>query len=233
MKHQCGRRGFAPQLVLGLLAMTVGLLLVLENFGMLQGRRLVRFWPVMLIGLGLFRMYHSVRERARPAGHVLMLVGVFLLLGNLGLITPRQGLALVLLVGGSVMALRATRPPRTEGLSALPVPGDDADLEVVTFMSYVTRGVGSQDFRGGHLTALMGACEIDLRRARIDGGEAVLNVFAFWGGIEIKVPPDWIVEARGTAVMGAFDDHSRHTGDAGQKLIITGLVIMGGLEVKN
>ena len=41
------------RLVLGLAVMTVGLLLTLDNFGLLHSRRFVRFWPILLIAVGL------------------------------------------------------------------------------------------------------------------------------------------------------------------------------------
>ena len=51
-------------------------------------------------------------------------------------------------------------------------------------------------FRGADLIAVMGGCEIDLRQAAING-EAVIDVFCMWGGIEIRVPEDWtVVEPR-------------------------------------
>jgi hypothetical protein len=34
----------------------------------------------------------------------------------------------------------------------------------------------------------------------------VINVFAIWGGINIKVPPDWTVVLQGTPMMGGFDE---------------------------
>jgi predicted membrane protein len=79
----------------------------------------------------------------------------------------------------------------------------------------------------------MGASEIDLRKASIEGAEVVLDTFAVWGGIEIRVPTDWTVESRGVAVMGAFEDSSRRPDDGRKKLIITGYAVMGGVEVKN
>jgi cell wall-active antibiotic response 4TMS protein YvqF len=223
------RHGVAPQLLLGLGAMFLGLLLVLDNFGWLQARRIVRLWPVLLIGMGLYRLYHSLRSRARPCGHVLVLLGTGLLLANFGLLSARQGLAVFLLIAGAVTALRATRRG-TAALAPMTLP-PDRDLDLFAFMSYISRALGTV-LRGGQVTAIMGFCEIDLRGARIDG-EAVVNVFAFWGGMDIRVPPGWLVEGRGVAVLGAFEDKSRRPDDDRQKLIVTGMVIMGGVEVKN
>ena len=61
----------------------------------------------------------------------------------------------------------------------------------------VNRGNNSRDFRGGDLTAIIGGCEIDLRQAAING-EAAIDMFAMWGGIEMKVPEDWAVASRVT-----------------------------------
>ena len=51
----------------------------------------------------------------------------------------------------------------------------------------------------------MGGCEIDLRHASIDG-EAVIDIFALWGGVELRVPPDWTVVSRVTPILGGVDD---------------------------
>jgi hypothetical protein len=79
----------------------------------------------------------------------------------------------------------------------------------------------------------MGGCEMDLRHAKIHG-EAVIDVFAMWGGIEIRVPDDWTVVSRVTPMLGGFEDKTRPTPDAStHRLIVRGMVIMGGVEVKN
>jgi hypothetical protein len=59
-------------------------------------------------------------------------------------------------------------------------------------------------------------------------------VFAFWGGIEIYVPPDWTVTSKVTTLLGGFVDKRRPTSVVPTKnLIVQGMVVMGGIEVKN
>jgi predicted membrane protein len=114
--------------------------------------------------------------------------------------------------------------------------GSDSSATVNGFalLGAVKRGCDSQDFRGGSLTAVMGGCELDLRHASISSGHAVIDTFALWGGIEVKVPQDWSVEVRGTPILGAFDDKTVRVGGDGSKvLVIKGVALMGGVEIKN
>jgi hypothetical protein len=87
-------------------------------------------------------------------------------------------------------------------------------------------------FRGAQLTAIMGGIELDLRGAKVEDG-AVIDALAFWGGIEIFVPENWAVVNQGHALMGGFDDSTRHP-DPGERprLIVRGLALMGAVEIK-
>jgi predicted membrane protein len=78
----------------------------------------------------------------------------------------------------------------------------------------------------------MGGCALDLREASIMK-EAVINVFAIWGGITIKVPPDWTVVLQATPVMGGFTEKTARPPDNSKRLVVTGYAIMGGVEVRN
>ena len=79
----------------------------------------------------------------------------------------------------------------------------------------------------------MGGCEIDLRQASIDG-EAVIDVFALWGGIEIRVPEDWTVVSRVMPILGGVEDKTRPPQTAaGKRLVVRGFVVMAGVEMKN
>jgi predicted membrane protein len=79
----------------------------------------------------------------------------------------------------------------------------------------------------------MGGVEVDLRQASIAQPEAVLDVFAMWGGVEVRVPGDWEVVNRGWAFLGGFEDTTHHSAGTSKRLVVTGLAIMGGVEIKN
>jgi predicted membrane protein len=100
-------------------------------------------------------------------------------------------------------------------------------------MGGLQRATASRDFGGAELTALMGGCKIDLSRAQIASGEAVVDVFAMWGGIELTVPEDWTVICRVVPVMGGIEDQTVPPALERQRLVITGLVFMGGIGIKN
>jgi hypothetical protein len=92
--------------------------------------------------------------------------------------------------------------------------------------------VASQSFRGGDVTAILGGCALDMRSASIEG-EAVLNVFAFMGGVTIKCPPDWTVVLHGSPILGGFEEKTAHPAAATKRLVVTGYAIFGGVEVRN
>ncbi len=84
---------------------------------------------------------------------------------------------------------------------------------------------------------MFGGFELDFTRAGIAGDSAVLHIDAVFGGVEIRIPPHWNCELRGTAVFGAFTDETLHPDPANfpniKQLIVKGSAVFGGVEVKN
>ncbi|HUG42247.1 MAG TPA: LiaF domain-containing protein, partial [Longimicrobiales bacterium] len=69
-----------------------------------------------------------------------------------------------------------------------------------------TRRAGKWTPPGNMLAiAIMGGVELDFRDAVLTPGVTEINVFAFWGGVEITVPPDVHVDTHGLAIMGGFE----------------------------
>ena len=48
-----------------------------------------------------------------------------------------------------------------------------------------------------------------------------------------RIPADWSVEGHVMPLMGGFEDKTRRPLDDRKRLVITGLAVMGGVEVKN
>ena len=220
------------QVMFGLLIIVMGVLFTLDNLGITDAEQYLRYWPAGLIAIGLLKLAQS-RDGMGGAfgGFIFALSGTWLLLEQTEVVRLSfWDLWPVLLVmfggylvwqGYSGRQLRAASGDSNSVVSGLAVLGG------------VARGNNSRAFRGGNLTAVMGGCELDLRQAAIHG-EAALDVFAMWGGIEIRVPEDWTVVGRVTPLLGGFDDKTRPPqGASAHRLVIRGFAIMGGIEVKN
>lgn len=236
------RPTFSAHLVFGLVIIVVGVLFTLDNLNIVDGGEyLYQYWPVAVIAIGVARLIESgMRGGSFVGGGLLTAIGTWLLLDHLDLIEAGvlDFWPVILVVVGCVIVwqgLKGTARPERPVTSTEDVVAVDQEsfVSAVALLSGVNRGSNSPRFRGGELTAFMGGCEIDLRQAAIDG-EAVIDVFAMWGGIEIRVPEHWRVIGRVTPLLGGFDDSTRPPKEAtSQTLIVRGVVIMGGIEIKN
>ena len=219
------------QLMIGFLIIAVGVLFTLDNLGIAHARDYLRYWPAGLMAVGLLKLWDSRDGRGGGFGGLMItLVGLWLLLEATVDIRISFGdmWPLLLVSLGVYLVWRGLTGHRHV------IGGDDrSTVSAVAILSGVNRGNNSRNFRGGDLTAVMGGCEIDLRQAAING-DAVIDVFAMWGGIEMRVPEDWTVTFHVTPIMGGVEDKTR-PGPAStvHRLTIRGVVLMGGIEVKN
>jgi hypothetical protein len=118
---------------------------------------------------------------------------------------------------------------------ARPSTGRGQRPTLFAMMSGVRRQVTGA-FAGAEATAIMGGVELDLRYSAMDADEVIIDTFALWGGIEIWVPPSWEIVSQGLPLMGAFEDKTHvvtHAGSRQPRLIVRGVAIMGGVEIKN
>lgn len=226
----------SSQVVIGLMVIAVGVIFTLDNLGIIYADDYLRFWPAALVLIGAVKVWHARRDGRGLAGGVIFLgIGSYMLINHLIYIRldARAIFPLILVFLGGFMVWRGVFAPSNRSR-----PSDGLSrFSSLAVMGGCSRRTNSPAFEGADLTAIMGGCDIDLRDASIaPNTEAIIDVFAFWGGIDLKVPEEWVVVNRVIPLMGGVDDKTRTpiAGSAPQKrLVVRGIVIMGGISIRN
>ncbi len=237
-RRYCHRSSAASGALAGLVIIAVGVILLLDRMGIVPGREILRYWPLALVAAGAFSLVNSRESRAW--GVVLIVAGGVLSLRPLGVVDLGfRELWPVLLIAAGVFLLWTSVQGR--GGAGLGFGGQreisSTDLDELAVLGGGERRITSADFRGGRVRVMFGGWNMDLSRAGMKTSEAYIEVNCIFGGVELRVPEDWDVTVRATALLGGISDNTGHPRPeqvAGAKrLIITGLVVFGGLELKN
>jgi hypothetical protein len=239
---------------LGGLLLAAGGVLILHEWSLLPAPQ--NLLPLLAVYVGVRGARHTQRG-ARVVSLVIALLGVLaqaailedLPAGELGLLRPvgtvierfgtafglltRAG-ALLLLAGGAVLLVRARGGPPTGE------PGSGDSVDHFALFSGLSRSVESRAFRGGRLVALFGGLELDLTGAAMAPG-ARIDVWAVFGGAELKLPKDCEVVVQavpifgGVSVPGTRRPLSAAPGapPAGGRLVIGGVALFGGIDVRS
>lgn len=223
-------QGFSSiRLVIGIGVVLVGLVLVADNLGFADADDLFIWWPLILIAVGLTRAFSGhVPDLIFAA--VFVGVGSWFLLYNLGWVDlwPWEFFwPLVLIVAGVFLTLGALRSRAAN---------DSEDfVSAVNFLGGGNRKSTSQNFLGADLVAVMGGGEVDLRKTKIaDGTVPEIRIFAMWGGLEIRVPPEWKIDMKVLPLLGGYSDETEQVvSPTSPTVVFKGAALMGGFEIKN
>ena len=213
--------------IIGLLIVAVGASFLLTNLNILPfDVGIAQWWPLFIVAGGVVMLLSDVRNYLWAL--LVIGLGVLFQLKQFGIVdvNPWQLFwpAIIIVLGVSVMTSR--------GSSRGKIAASDRE-DVMAILSGSEARVESKDFKGSRVTSICGGAMIDLRKAVIKK-EATIDVFAFWGGIEIIVPEHVMVKNNTSAIMGGVEQQAG--GDAVKEgspiLYITGDVVMSGVEVK-
>jgi predicted membrane protein len=224
-------------LFFGAIVVAIGVLLLLDNLGILRFHDVWQYWPVLLVAYGVSRIVDSRTPSGYVWGGVLALIGAFLLLDTLDIIVFNFAVVwpLILIAFGISVLVRALERnrflPGSSQYPASPVVGTTA------IFSETKRGSEAQDFQGGEATAVFGAARFDLRNASMTLDEARIDVNVVFGEVEVRVPETWNVICRAGVVFAGVNDKTIHPKlDPNVKtprLVITGGVVFGGITLRN
>ncbi len=227
-----GKRG---RVVIGLFVIVIGILMLantaIQPFFNLD----INFfaWHNIFIMIGLLIFINSSKK---TPGVIFIAIGTFGLINSLGFDLSNYIFPAILIGLGLVILMRTRKKER--GFYAQNKHENTIDTDKIEDFAIFGGGekrYSSTSFKGGSITAIFGGSEIDLRESTLAEGDSVLDVLFIFGGGEILVPNSWNIRVDVIPIFGGFS-HKRkyhdHPIDTSRTLIIKGLVLFGGGEIK-
>ncbi len=211
----------------GIVIAAIGGLLLLNTLNVINFNNLIAdYWPLLLIGAGLLILVNDFRSWLVAA--FLVALGGLYQLRELDVIDIQPWSVIwpliIIFVGLSVVFGRSYSGKRVSKADRDDVSAILAGVNIINH---------SKKFTQSNATAIMGGARIDLRQAEFDK-EALVEVFGFWGGIEIVVPENVVIRNQVNNVMAGTEDKTNQKTDKNAPVLtIAGTLIMAGVSIRN
>ncbi len=240
------------RMIAGVIILIAGFLFMFNNFNMIspEWEHYIFNWKTLIIGIGLLNILFS---HNRSGGFIMIVVGLVFWIPDIftlslsaeKLIWPLAIIAVgVFLLFNSSDKRFGNRFWRQRMDEHQKSKTDDQESDSDDYVDDMavfgggTRVITSKNFKGGKLTAIFGGSEIRMHHAKLAPGDQVLDVFFLFGGSELIVPSDWVINVEVISIFGGFGDKryvSKPEDFMGEKpstLTIKGLVLFGGAGLK-
>jgi Domain of unknown function (DUF5668)/Cell wall-active antibiotics response 4TMS YvqF len=205
-------------LIGGVILAGIGVVLLLQNLGIPFFDDLERFWPVILIVIGVAQAARSMGMGGKIWGGTVFAAGVIFLLSNLGVIHGDVWRffwpGILIMVGLGMLARSIDRqagggppPPGATGAYAKNMADDIRERIISNVHSGAARNAGP--YSPNHLSewAVFGGARRRVDSQDFEGGEA----FAMFGGVEIDL---------------------RKAGSTREEIVIEANSLFGGIEIR-
>lgn len=211
----------------GAIIVAVGTVLLLSSLKVLDiSSILADYWPLLIVLAAGVIFINDFRSW--PVAAFVAVLGGLFQLRELNIIDVQPWsivwpliiifVGVSLLFGRSYAGKRASKSER-----------DD----VSAIMAGTTVVNHSKAFKQSNATAIMGGARIDLRQADFDK-EALIEVFGFWGGVEIVVPENIVIRNQINNIMAGTEDKTKQTTDKKSPVLtVAGTLIMAGVSIRN
>lgn len=213
--------------ITGAAVLAFGTLLLLNATDVLKIDSLVNnYWPLAIVLAGLLVLLNNFRSWA-VAGFLVILGGMYQLrVADVISFEPSAVVfpLILMFVGISIVFGRSYTGKRFSKVERDDVVAIMAGADVVNH---------SKSFKQSNATTIMGGAKLDLRKAEF-GKDALVDVFAFWGGIEIIVPENVVIRNQVNNVMAGIEDKTHQNTDKNSPVLtVVGTVIMSGVSIRN
>ncbi len=220
----------------------VGVLFLLQNFDIFYIGDFWDYWPLLLIAVGVSKLLHSNFKDVYSAS-VLIVLGALLQIMILDIVELSDILQfwpVILIIIGIRIILNQRRTGELEIEGEAPTGAGIREnrVDAVAVFGGKEMHIRTEQFEGGNVTTLFGGTHLHFGNSKLAPGRHTLDVFAMFGGVEIYAPPDWNIILKGVPIFGGFSDSRKKIAapeetSTTSSLIISGVVVFGGLEIKD
>ena len=232
------------RVVTGGIFLVVGSLLLLDNLDIFRFDIPSYFfhWYTFLILLGVF--FATVKEKVGLGLTLIIIGGIFLLdemsyyyywdidFRDFANFWPLIFVA----IGLSLIFKHRNGNEGSHQKKSFDSESESDYVDELSVFSGSERIITSKEFKGGKMTSIFGGTSLNLVNSDLAQGTNILDVFVLFGGTDIVVPSDMNVKVNVTAIFGGFSDDRKmiaeNENNNGKELVIKGLVLFGGGEVK-
>lgn len=197
--------------------------------------------PYVLTLAGIFWIARSGKREAPLMAWLVIVFGAVLIVSQIGLFGLSFGdmvAPMILITVAFFLVNPRNLLPRRLNTSNDELDPYQQEIKLFAFMGGGELNYHSKQLKGGEVMAIWGGYDLDFSDADMEGDSMQLNLYCIMGGIEITVPANWKVEKSGAmCIMGGYSNKTRDMAEElnlpSKTLVVTGLALMGGGEIRN
>ncbi len=227
-----GRRGIrlSGRLVAGGILILLGGIYLLDSLGVVYAGDITRYWPLILIGIGITKLSQARFPSQRTGGLIFIAIGAVLLLYTLhvGWFRGRDLLPILLLLIGGGLIWQAMGRRRYPMGGPVPPPAETLERARENLASFREESAEHAESAESFVPpAGTGAAPAG---GSLDG--AYLNEFAIMGGGDRIVRSQDFRGGEVTAIMGGFGIDLRGAAIATDSATVNVFTLWGGVDLK-
>lgn len=211
--------------IVGLIIMVIALLLLLSNLDIISIENIWNYiWPIALIIVGILGMCE--KKGYDFFCSIITVIGILFLIKAFGIITINIiGIVFApLVIFGIGLSLFINYS------KFIAIDGEEKKYHAI--FSGVEDKLEDKKYKGSDIFAIFGGVKLDLRKVVFDKKTALINITSIFGGVEIIVPENIRVIAKGIPIFGGCTNKTESNDKYEYELLINYNVIFGGVEIK-